>query len=160
MIVSIVVAHGPNREIGLDNKLLWHISEDLKNFKKITNGKAIVMGRKTFESIGKTLPNRKNIVLTRDPDFEAPDVDVINDPFMAFDLALDYDDSDESELMIIGGAEIYNLYLPYVQKIYLTEVNYNGKADAFFPEINISEWKEISSQKFDQFQFKIMERIN
>lgn len=156
----MVVAHGPKREIGLNNKLLWHIPEDLKNFKKITTGKALVMGRKTFESIGKPLPNRKNIVLTRDLNFHPADVDVIHDPLMAFDLALEYDDSDESELMVIGGAEVYKLYLPYAQRIYLTEVNYSGPADTFFPNISESEWKEISSQKYDQFQYKIMERVS
>lgn len=160
MIVSFIVAQGPKGEIGLDNKLLWHISEDLKMFKKITTGKAIVMGRKTFESIGKALPNRKNIVLTRDENFHANDVEVIHDPLMAFEIALSYDDSDESELIVIGGAEVFKLYMPYVQKIYLTEVDYKGPADAFFPEIDKNEWKEVSSQKFEKFQFKILERVS
>jgi dihydrofolate reductase len=159
MKVSFVVAHGPKREIGLDNKLLWHITEELKNFKKITTGKAILMGRKTFESIGKALPNRKNIVLTRDPSLMIPGVDVINDPLMAFELALDYNDSEESELCVIGGAEIYNIYLPYVQKIYLSEVDYHGPADAYFPKLSPEEWREIESQKFDQFTTKVLERI-
>jgi dihydrofolate reductase len=159
MIISIIVAHGPKNEIGLDNKLLWHISEDLKNFKKITIGKSVLMGRKTFESIGRPLPDRKNIVLTRDPQLEIPGIDVITDPLMAFDLAMDYDDSDESELVIIGGAEIYNIYLPYVQKIYLSEVDYNGPADAFFPNLNPTEWKEIGSQKFEKFNYRVLERL-
>ena len=158
MIVSMIVAHGPKREIGLDNKLLWHLSEDLKNFKKITTGKTIVMGRKTFESIGKALPNRKNIVITRDPLFHAEGVEVINDPMMAFELALDHNDTDESELIIIGGAEIYKIFLPYAQRIYLTEVEYLGAADAFFPKLEMQEWQEVSSQPFEQFQFKILER--
>ena len=160
MIVSLIVAQGPKREIGLNNKLLWHISEDLKNFKKITTGKAIVMGRKTFESIGKPLPDRKNIVLTRDKNFSYPGLDVITDPLMAFDLALEFNDSDESELVIIGGAEIYNIYLPFVQKIYLTEVDYKGEADAYFPEIDRSQWEEKDFQKFDQFNFRVLERIS
>jgi len=159
MIVSMIVAMGPKGEIGLDNKLLWHLSEDLKNFKKITTGKTVVMGRKTFESIGKALPNRKNIVLTRDTNIKPIGVDVISDPLMAFDLALDYDDSDESELVVIGGAEIYNIYLPYVHKIYLTEVEYNGEADAFFPKLNKDEWKIVSTEKFDSFQFSILEKL-
>lgn len=159
MIVSIVVAHGPLREIGLNNKLLWHISDELKNFKKLTTNKTIVMGRKTFESIGKPLPNRKNIVLTRDESWSFPGVEVITDPMMAFDLALDYDDSEESELVVIGGAEIYEIYLPYVQKIYLSEVEYSGPADAFFPQINIDEWREIETQKFDQYSFRVLEKI-
>ena len=160
MIVSLIVAQGPKREIGLNNKLLWHISEDLKNFKKITTGKAIVMGRKTFESIGKPLPDRKNIVLTRDKNFSYPGIDVITDPLMAFDLALEFNDSDESELVIIGGAEIYNIYLPFVQKIYLTEVDYKGEADAYFPELDRSQWEEKDFQKFEKFNFRVLERIS
>jgi dihydrofolate reductase len=160
MIVSLIVAQGPKREIGLNNKLLWHISEDLKIFKKITTGKAIVMGRKTFESIGKPLPDRKNIVLTRDKNFSYPGIDVITDPLMAFDLALEFNDSDESELVIIGGAEIYNIYLPFVQKIYLTEVDYKGEADAYFPELDRSQWEEKDFQKFEKFNFRVLERIS
>lgn len=159
MIVSMVVAIGPKREIGFQNKLLWHIPEDLKNFKKITTGRAMVMGRKTFESIGKPLPNRKSIVLTRDSNFNVPGVDVIHDPMMAFDIALDFDDSEESELMVIGGEEIFKLYMPYVHKIYLSEVDYTGPADAFFPELE-GEWKEVESQKFEKFLYRVLERVS
>lgn len=158
MIVSMVVAIGPKREIGYNNKLLWHLPEDLKNFKKITTGRAILMGRKTFESIGKPLPNRKNIVLTRDESFAVEGVTVIHDPMMAFDVALDFDDSDESELMVIGGEEIFNIYLPYTQKIYLSEVDYTGPADTFFPELE-GEWKEIEAKQFEGFRYKIIERV-
>jgi dihydrofolate reductase len=159
MIVSLIVAMGPKREIGNNNKLLWHIPEDLKNFKKITTGKSVVMGRKTFDSIGKALPNRKNIVLSRDVTFNPEGVEVITDPLMALDVALDYNDSEESELVVIGGAEIYKIYLPYVQKIYLSEVNYHGPADAYFPELIMSEWKEIHSEDLPNFKFKILERL-
>lgn len=162
MIVSLVVAMGPKREIGYNNKLLWHIPEDLKNFKKLTTGKIVVMGRKTFESIGKPLPNRLNIVVTRDEKLAIPGVDVITDPMMAFDLALEKEDDNEgveSELAVIGGAEVYQMYLPYVQKIYLSEVAYSGPADTFFPELNLNEWKEVESQKFEQFTFRVLERI-
>ncbi len=160
MLVSFVVAVGPKREIGLNNKLLWHIPEELKNFKKITTGKTIVMGRKTFESIGKPLPNRRNIVLTRDESLTIPGVDVISDPLMAFELALDYNDSDESELCVIGGAEIFNLYYPFVQKIYLSEVDYHGPADAFFLELNPLEWKEVDVQKLDKYTTKVLEKMS
>lgn len=159
MIVSMVVAIGPKREIGLNNKLLWHLPEDLKNFKKITSGKAILMGRKTFESIGKPLPNRKNIVLTRDENFKAGGVDVIHDPMMAFDLALEFNDSDDSELMVIGGEEIFKIYLPYTQRVYLSVVDYEGPADTFFPDLP-GEWKEVESQKFEKFLYKILERVD
>jgi dihydrofolate reductase len=139
--------------------LLWHISEDLKNFKKITSGKSVVMGRKTFDSIGKALPNRKNIVLSRDVTFNPEGVEVITDPLMAFDIALEFNDSEDSELVVIGGAEIYKIYLPYVQKIYLSEVDYHGPADAFFPDLDKNQWKEIHSDDFPQFKFKILERL-
>lgn len=160
MIVSLAVAKGPKGEIGLNNKLLWHISDDLKNFKKITTGKSVVMGRKTFESIGKALPGRKNIVLTHDQSLVIPNVEVITDPLMAFDVALDYDDSDESELVVIGGAEIFKIYLPFVQKIYLSEVDYHGAADTYFPELDSALWKEVHAEEFDQFKFRILERVS
>jgi len=162
MHVSMVVAHGPKGEIGLDNKLLWHIPEDLKNFKKITTGKMIVMGRKTFESIGKPLPNRANVVITRDLNFKPDGVIVIHDPMMAFDLALEAEEDlgvDDFEMMVIGGGEIFNLFMPYTHKIYLSEVEYTGPADAFFPPVDYKEWEVESSEKFADFNFKVLTRI-
>jgi dihydrofolate reductase len=159
MIVSLIVAQGPKGEIGLGNKLLWHLSDDLKNFKKLTSGKAIVMGRKTFESIGVPLPDRKNIILTRQPSFEVEGVEVIHDPMMAFEVALDFNDSDNSELMVCGGEEIYKIYLPYAQKIYRTLVDYQGPADAFFPAISEDEWKVVSEEKRPGLVFQILEKI-
>lgn len=158
MKVSMVVAIGPKREIGYENKLLWHLPEDLKNFKKITTGRAILMGRKTFESIGKPLPNRLNLVLTRDETFAPSGVTVVHDPMMAFDFALEHDDSEESELMVIGGEEIFKLYLPYTQRIYLSEVDYTGPADTFFPELD-GEWKEVESKQFVGFRYKVLDRV-
>lgn len=159
MIISLIVAQGPKNEIGLNNKLLWHLSDDLKNFKKITTGKAIVMGRKTFDSIGKPLPNRKNIVLTRDENYKREGVDIIHDPLMAFDLALEFNDSDESELIVCGGEEIYKLYLPYAQKIYRTLVSdYKGEADAFFPLLDEKEWEVANEEKYDQFTLQTLLR--
>lgn len=162
MHISMVVAHGPKGEIGLDNKLLWHIPEDLKNFKKITTGKMIVMGRKTFESIGKPLPNRANVVITRDLNFKPDGVIVIHDPMMAFDLALEAEEDlgeENFEMMVIGGAEIFNLFMPYTHKIYLSEVDYTGPADAFFPPVDYKEWEVESSTKYEDFTFKILNRI-
>ena len=159
MIISLIVAHGPKNEIGLNNKLLWHLSDDLKNFKKITTGKTIVMGRKTFESIGRPLPERKNIVLTRDQNFKVEGVDVIHDPLMAFDLALEFNDSDDSELIVCGGEEIYQLYLPYIQKIYRTLVDYQGKADAFFPLIDSKEWNITKEEIHEGYTFQTLEKI-
>jgi dihydrofolate reductase len=162
MIVSMVVAQGPKGEIGLDNKLLWHISEDLKNFKKITTGKMIVMGRKTFESIGKPLPNRANVVLTRDLNFKHEGVIVAHDPMMVFDLGLEAEEDMEDEnfeMMVIGGGEVFNFFMPYTQKIYLSEVEYTGAADVFFPKINFKEWEVEKIEKFSEFTFKILNRI-
>lgn len=162
MHVSMVVAHGPKGEIGQDNKLLWHIPEDLKNFKKITTGKMIVMGRKTYESIGRPLPDRANVVITRDTTFKPDGVIVINDPMMAFDLALEAESDlevDDFEMMVIGGGEIFNFFLPYTQKIYLSEVPYEGSADAFFPSIDYKEWEVLKEEKFKDFTFKLLDRI-
>lgn len=162
MHVSMVVAHGPKGEIGLDNKLLWHIPEDLKNFKKITTGKMIVMGRKTFESIGKPLPDRANVVITRDENFKHDGVIVIHDPMMAFDLALEAEEDlgeDDFEMMVIGGGEIFNLFMPYTHKIYLSEVDYTGPADAFFPPVDYKEWEIEKTEKFEKFTFKVLTRI-
>jgi dihydrofolate reductase len=162
MNISMVVAIGPKGEIGFENKLLWHISEDQKNFKKITTGKMIVMGRKTFESIGKPLPNRANVVITSDPDYKPDGVIVVNDPMMIFDLALEAEadlEEEDFEVMVIGGEQIYNLFMPYTHKIYMSEVSYEGPADTFFPKINPEEWEIGSVEKFKDFTFKILTRI-
>jgi dihydrofolate reductase len=162
MHVSMVVAYGPKGEIGFENKLLWHIPEDLKNFKKITTGKMIVMGRKTFESIGKPLPNRANVVVTRDLNFKPDGVIVIHDPMMAFDLALEAEEDmeeDDFEMIVIGGGEIFDFFLPYTHKIYLSEVEYTGPADAFFPPVDYKEWDVADTEEFADFTFKILTRI-
>lgn len=162
MIVSMVVAQGPKGEIGFENKLLWHISEDLKNFKKITTGKMVVMGRKTFESIGKPLPNRSNVVITRDENFKPAGVIVVNDPMMVFDLALEAEEDlgvDNFEMMVIGGGEIFKYFMPYTQKIYLSEVEYTGPADAYFPALDFKEWEVEKTEKMEGFTFKVLSRI-
>ena len=159
----MVVATGLKGEIGLNNKLLWHIPEDLKNFKKITTGKMVVMGRNTFESIGRPLPNRTNVVISRDLNFKAEGVIVIDDPLSAFDVALE---AEADELMVIGGGEIYKSFMPYAQKIYLSEMNYQGLADTFFPAINPATWREINSITYQAdeknnvaYTFSSLERI-
>lgn len=142
MKISMIVAYGKNWEIGLKNQMLWHISEDFKNFKTITSGHHILMGRKTFESIGKPLPNRTSIVLTRG-EFSHEGVHTFNEPQKAFDFARE---SGEEELFIIGGANIYETLFPYVDKMYLSEVDFEGEADAFLKEIDFSTW-DLSEQK-------------
>lgn len=156
----MIVAHGPNREIGLNNKLLWHIKEDLQFFKKQTTGKIILMGRKTFESIGKPLPNRTNVILTRDTTFKPEGAFVIHDPEMLFDFVLSRENEDtDLEVVICGGEEIYKIYLPYVQTLYRTIVDYKGDADAFFPEILEGEWELTSNDPNEGYTFQTLERI-
>ena len=142
MKISMIVAYGKNWEIGLDNQMLWHISEDFKNFKTITSGHHILMGRKTFESIGKPLPNRTSIVLSRG-DFFHEGVYTFSDIQEAFNFARS---SAEEELFIIGGANIYETLFDYVDKMYLSEVDYEGKADAHLKEIDFSTW-DLAEQK-------------
>ncbi len=145
MKISMIVAYGKNWEIGLNNQMLWHISEDFKNFKTITSGHHILMGRKTFESIGKPLPNRTSIVLTRG-DFSHEGVHTFNDPQKAFDFAKE---SGEEELFIIGGANIYATLFPYVDKMYLSEVDYEGEADAHLKQIDFASWNLTEEKDYD-----------
>lgn len=136
MKISMIVAYGKNWEIGLNNEMLWHISEDFKNFKAITSGHHILMGRKTFESIGKPLPNRTSLVLSNSG-FEHEGVHTFNNIQEAFDMARK---NAEEELFIIGGANIYETLFPYVDKMYLSEVDFEGEADAFLKPIDFSTW--------------------
>ena len=142
MKISMIVAYGKNWQIGLDNQMLWHISEDFKNFKTITSGHHILMGRKTFESIGKPLPNRTSIVLSNSG-FEHDGVESFNDVQKALDFARQ---SGEEELFIIGGANIYETMFPYVDKMYLSEVDFDGTADAFLKEIDFTSW-DLTEEK-------------
>ncbi len=142
MKISMIVAYGKNWEIGLNNQMLWHISEDFKNFKTITSGHHILMGRKTFQSIGKPLPNRTSLVLSS-AGFEHEGVYSFDNVQKAFDFARE---RGEEELFIIGGANIYATLFPYVDKMYLSEVDYEGEADAFLKEIDFSSW-DLAEQK-------------
>ncbi|UTJ06133.1 dihydrofolate reductase [Arcobacter roscoffensis] len=145
MKISMIVAYGKNWEIGLDNQMLWHISEDFKNFKAITSGHHILMGRKTFESIGKPLPNRTSLVLTRG-DFSHEGVHTFNNVQEAFDKARE---SGEEELFIIGGANIYESLFDYVDKMYLSEVDFEGEADAYLKEIDFSTWDLQEQREYE-----------
>lgn len=138
MIVSIVVAIAENNAIGKNNQLLWHLPTDLKHFKQITSGHTIIMGRKTFDSIGKPLPNRRNIVITRSADMEIPGTEVVNSVDQALALC-----ATEEEVFIVGGAEIYKIAMDKTDKIYLTRVHARYEADAYFPEIDQNKWKEV-----------------
>lgn len=143
-MLSIVVAKAKNNIIGKDNKLLWHLSDDLKRFKALTEGHTIIMGRKTFESLGRVLPNRKHIVFSNNPDFKVNDenVEVVHSLLQI----QEYIESEE-EAFVIGGAMMYNFLMPYVSKMYVTEIEKEFEGDAFFPRIDDEKWKEVSREK-------------
>lgn len=139
MIVSGIVAMGSKREIGRNNQMLWHIKEDFKHFKKTTMGHHLIMGRKTFESIGRPLPGRKTIILSQSNyQYEDPNVLLAGDPASALNLAKSADDD---EVFIAGGAQIYELFKANYNKLYLSFVDFSGEADAYFPMIDLAEWE-------------------
>lgn len=138
MTVSIITAVSNNNVIGKDNKLPWRLPADLAHFKEITSGHSVLMGRKTFESIGRPLPNRRNIVITRNRDFKADRIEVVHSIEEALEIT-----KNEDEVFVIGGEEIYKLALPFADKIYLTKVEAEVDGDAFFPNLG-SEWEEVS----------------
>lgn len=135
---TIVVAISSNNAIGKDNQLLWHLPADLKHFKNITSGHTIIMGRKTYDSIGKPLPNRRNIVITRQNGLQLTGFEVVNSLEDALSLC-----KAEEQVFIIGGAEIYRQALPLAHKIELTRVHQEFDADAFFPQLDNETWKEV-----------------
>jgi dihydrofolate reductase len=133
MIISLIVAMSENRVIGVDNKLPWHIPEDLKHFKKVTSGHPMIMGRKTYDSIGRALPNRTNIVITRNAEFHAEHVHRADSLGKAIGIA--EESPGKEEIFIIGGGEIFRQSLGVANRIYLTTVHTKIAGDVFFPEI-------------------------
>ncbi|RZL47833.1 MAG: dihydrofolate reductase [Pedobacter sp.] len=159
--ISIVVAISENNAIGKNNQLLWHLPADLKHFKEITSGHPIIMGRKTYDSIGRALPNRRNIVITRTTSLSIPNVEVVNTLEDALSRC-----ENENEVFVIGGAEIYKHALSLSNRIYLTTVHHSYEADTFFPELNKDEWKEVASEYHPSdeknsvaYTFSTLERI-
>ena len=146
MKVSMIVAYGKNYQIGLNNALLWHIPEDLKNFKRLTNGHHILMGRKTFESIGFPLPNRTSVVLSKNS-FSFEGVHTYEDIEKALEFCKN---NNEDEVFIMGGAQVYKLAFPYVDRLYLSEVDYDNEADAFLNKIDFSKWDLEEEQTFEE----------
>ena len=143
-MLSIIVAIAKNNAIGKDNKLLWHLPEDLKRFKRLTTGHNIIMGRKTFESLGRILPNRYHIILCNDANLTIDDENVeILDDISKLDK---YINSDE-ENFVIGGATMYKLLMPYAKKMYITEIDKEFDGDVYFPEINKDEWRVIEKEQ-------------
>ena len=143
-MLSIIVAKAKNNIIGKDNQLIWKLPEDLKRFKEITTGHTIIMGRKTFESLGRILPNRKHVVFSQNPDFKVnnENVEVVQSMLQIQEYI-----ENEEENFVIGGAMIYNLLMPHVKRMYVTEIDKEFEGDAFFPRINKEIWKEVSREE-------------
>ncbi len=141
-MLTFIVAIAENNVIGKDNKLIWHLPADLKFFKQTTLGHPIVMGRKTFESIGKPLPGRRNIVLTRNKDYSHEGVEVYYTPE---DLLKNLPRNEE--VFVIGGAEIFKILFPYAEKMVITRVHENFEGDIYFPELNYSKWQKTWFEK-------------
>ena len=152
-MLSIIVAKSINNAIGKGNKLLWKIPDDMKRFKEITTGHTVIMGRKTFESIGKVLPNRLNIILTRDPNYKIDDSNV---KILGGVSDLEEYINDENENFVIGGAQIYSILMPKCQKLYVTQVDKDFVGDTYFPVIRENEWEvtEKTEGPKDENDFK------
>lgn len=147
-VLALIAAVAGNGCIGIDNKLPWYLPDDLKYFKAVTSGKPVIMGRSTFESLGRPLPNRTNIVITRNPAYAAPEgVRVVHslDEALRVGAAVAHIAGND-EVVIIGGAQIYAEALPRVSRMYLTEVDKTVAGDAFFPAWDRAQWREVSRQ--------------
>ena len=143
-MLSIIAAISDNNVIGKDNKLLWHLPEDLKRFKELTTGHTIIMGRKTFESLGKVLPDRKHIIITRDTNYKVDDenVEIINEI-----NELGKYINDDKEYFVIGGAIIYSQLISKTSKMYITRIHKVYEGDAYFPKINEEDWKVVETRQ-------------
>ena len=162
MIISIIVAMGKNKVIGIKNKLPWNLPADMEHFKELTKGKPIIMGMKTFESIGKPLPNRINIVISHITDYKAKGCIIVH----SIEEALKAAEGNE-EVMIAGGASIYKEFLHKANKMYLTLIDGDFEGDAYFPEYKIEEWEETSYEEHERdkdnpynYTFLILKRKN
>ena len=161
MILSCVLAFGSNRGLGFGNRLPWNLPDDLKRFKQITRGHSIIMGRKTYESMGRLLPERKNIIITRDTSYQIPGATIKHSIEEAIEEC-----KNEEEAFVVGGGEIVKLALPHLDRMYLTHGKANVPADSFFPEFDLSKWKVVSEEFHPKderhaydFTFKTYERI-
>ena len=154
MTISLIAAMGKNKVIGNNNRLIWNVPEDMKHFRELTKNKPVIMGRKTFESIGKPLPQRTNIVITRDKNYKKNGCIVVHSVKESLDAA-----KGANEIMVIGGAQIYKEFLPIADKIYLTIIDEDFDGDAHFPEFSKSEWKETKREelKNDKYKFDFVD---
>lgn len=161
-MISLMLAMDENRVIGKDNQLPWHLPADLQYFKKVTMGHPIVMGRKTYESIGRLLPGRENIIITRNKSFQ------VNGAVILHNVAVikEYADKCEKEVFVIGGAEIFREILPETDKLYITQIHHTFEGDTYFPQIDSNQWRVTSSVKGKvdelnvyQHDFNILEHL-
>lgn len=167
MKLALIWAMSRNRTIGRNNSLPWHLSEDLKYFKRVTMGKPIIMGRKTWESIGRPLPGRCNIVITTDPNYRAEGIKVVGSLEEAISLADSVGLIDGAEeAVVIGGAQIYALALPMADRLYMTQVHAEVEGDAFFPQFDLTQWHELGREDFSaagpnpyDYSFVVLERM-
>ena len=143
-MISSIVAVAENNVIGKDNTLIWKLPRDMRHFKETTTGHCIIMGRKTFESNGRPLPNRTNIIITHDKNYKAEGCIVVHSLEDALKEA-----KNDSEAFIIGGGVIYDLAMPYVDRIYLTKIHHSFDGDTFFPELNMNDWHEVERRDFE-----------
>jgi len=147
MILSIISAIGKNNEIGKGNYLLWDLPADMKHFRETTKGHTVIMGQKTFESIGRPLPNRRNIILTLDKTFKREDAEVVYSIEELLSL-LEKTENKDSECFVIGGGQIYRLFLDRADKLYITHVDESfPDADTLFPVIDMTKWKKVKNEK-------------
>ena len=151
--VTLIAALGRNRIIGRDGTMPWHLPEDLKHFKALTMGHPMVMGRKTFDSIGRPLPGRRSIVITRDREWRVPGVEVAHSFDEALDLAGPAD-----RVFVIGGGEVYAVALPFADHLELTEVDAEPEGDTWFPEWDPAQWREVARDQRDGYAFVSLER--
>lgn len=142
MLISLIAALDHNMVIGKNNDIPWRLPKEWEYVKKTTMGHPIIMGRKNFESIGRALPGRRNIILTRDKGYSAEGCEVVHSIEDIFTSC-----ENEGEVFIFGGEQIYTLFLPYVDKMYITKIHYEFDGDTFFPEINFENWNEVSVEK-------------
>ena len=143
-MISLIVAMAHDRVIGKDNRMPWHLPADLQHFKAITSGHPVIMGRKTFESIGKALPNRRNIVVSRNANYSAAGAELVNSLEAALSLV-----KDQEEVFVIGGSQLFKEALPLAQKMYITYIDMHVDGDTFFPEWDHAQWHETSRKFFN-----------
>ena len=170
MVSSLIVAAGTNGAIGGDNKMLWHMPADMKYFKEKTTNNTIIMGRKSYEAIGHALPKRVNIVISKNENYKLSDCYTVTSIEQALNLAqelyVNSEQTNEQQIFVIGGAQIYKLALPLVDKLYVTEIKGEFEGDAFFDKVDLNIWEEVSreSHKKDEknkydYDFVVYERI-